>query len=326
MTSKGMKWILGAGFSAMLGLAGATATLAQNAVEIGGVLYARDSQSWLLAERGMKDAAEKNGAGIVIGLSQRQLATEAQVVEDMVTRGVKAIVIFVLDAKASAAVLLEAKSKGVVIVEDGTHLADKTVAHYSVGVDQSDLAREVAGQMREHIKGPLGGKAKVGFLFLPPQNPQSTARNGAAQDAVKELDVTVVAEVVAFNPETGATAAEQILQREPETQIIYAANGGAAEGAAAALKRAGSKAIVYGFDLSVLLANNLLAADGNVMAIADQDLYNIAYLGAEAGIRAAKNEMTGPREIRLPAKLYTRETVQQTRDFIDLANSVAANK
>jgi ABC-type sugar transport system substrate-binding protein len=286
------------------------------------VLYATDAQYWQLIKRGMEDAARDLNADITIGLNQRQLATEAQVVEDMVTRGTKAIIISILDQNASAAVLKEAKAQGIVIVEDGTHLADKSVANYSVGVDQKALAKAVTDKMHDYIRDQLGGKAKIGFVFLPPQNPQANDRNGTALEAVKDLDVTIVAQVMGNTPATGATAVEQILQRDPDTQIIYAANAGGLEGAAAAVQRSGSKAKIFGLDMSVMLGKALLDPNSALMAVSDQDPYRTGYLAAEAGIKGARKTMTGPRDIALPVKLYTHETTALTQAYIDLANSL----
>src|SRR5262249_48227667 len=128
---------------------------AQQKTLIGGVLYARDAQYWQLIEKGMRDAAEHHKADIVIALNNRQLATEAQVVEDLMTRGVKGIAISILDKVASAAVLRRAKEQGIVVVEDGTHLDDKSVASYAVGVDQKALSDAVAELMRDYIREKL---------------------------------------------------------------------------------------------------------------------------------------------------------------------------
>ncbi len=54
--------------------ASAMPTAAQKPL-VGAVLYARDSQFWQQIERGMKDAAAKNGADLQVVLNRRQLPT-----------------------------------------------------------------------------------------------------------------------------------------------------------------------------------------------------------------------------------------------------------
>ena len=318
--------ILAAGMVGGLLAGFASYALAQDKVMVGGVLYGRDSQYWRLIERGMTDAAAANNAELTIGLNGRQLATEAQVVEDMMTRGVKAIIISILDENASAAILRDARERDIVVVEDGTHLKDKTVANYSVEVDQKEAARVVGVEMVNYIKNELGGKAKVGLAVLPPQNPQATDRNGTIVDMLKELPgVEIVAQVNANTPETGANAAEQILQRAPDTDIIYAANAGSLEGVVVAVAQSQAKAKVFGLDLSKAIAEALLDPNGALVAVSDQDPYNVGYKAAEAGIKGARNEMGGAaREIPLPVKLYTKQTTDMTKAYIELVDKVNA--
>jgi ABC-type sugar transport system substrate-binding protein len=306
----------------ILAVAVATATpaAAQKKTLFGGVLYARDSQYWQLIERGMRNAAETLNADVIIGLNNRQLATEAQVVEDMITRGVDGIAISILDKVASAAVLKRAKEKGIVVVEDGTHLDDKSVAAYAVGVDQRALSDAVAEKMRDYIREQLGGKAKVGLIVLPPMNPQSKDRN--PMRILQGLDITVIAEVVANTPEGGATAMEQILQRDPDVQLVYAANAGSIAGAAVAARRLGAKAKIYGIDMAKELAEIMLEPNSNLMAISDQDAIRVGYLAAEAAIKGARKEMTGPREIFLPVKMYTQDKPDDIKAFIALIDSL----
>jgi ABC-type sugar transport system substrate-binding protein len=302
---------------------GPTAASAQERIVVGGIVYARDSQYWQQVEKGMADAAKALDVDLQVALNRRQLPTEGQVIEDFITRGVKAIVMPPLDRQASVAAAKRAKERGIVIVDYDAPLADPAIASHTIGVDSVALAREVGNEIRRTVDGEFEGSASLGIILVPPTNPNMQGRRKGLAEALEGAKIDYVAEVTASTPEQGATALENILQRRPSTQLIWASNSGSLAGAAAAAKRSRSrsKAKLFGIDMSKDLAELLLDPQSNLQAVSDQQPYKIGYSAVEAAVKTLRGE-TLPRKIEIPVRLYTKRDTQAINEYLDLLKSL----
>jgi len=299
------------------------AAFAQAPVRVGAVMYARDSQYWQQIEKGMKDAAAQSKVDIQFALSRRQLPTEAQVIDDFITRGIDVLVISPLDKDASAAAIKRAKDANILVVEYNTFLADKNISQHYVGVDNRELAAAVGREMRRTIEADFKGNASIGLITLPPMNPGSAIRKGGLMSALEGLKINVVAEVSGATAEEGANGLENILQRDPSTQIIWASNSGTLAGAVAAARRKQTKAKLYGIDMSQELADLLLDPASNLEAVSDQQPYRVGYLAVETAVKAKGGEKMA-RDVNVPVKVYSKRDPQATKDYLGLLKSLGS--
>lgn len=306
------------------GFAAATASVAgmavgQDKLSIGALIYARDSQFWQQVELGMSDAAKKYDVDLAVGLNQRKLPTEAQVIEDFATRGVKAIILPPLDAQATTAAAKRAADKGIEIVDYDTRLADESVASHTIGVDSVKLASTVTAKMREQLDASGGGK--VALITLPPTNPNMQSRRTGAMSNLEADSIEMVNEIAAATPDQGATAFETILQRTPDVSAIWASNSGSLSGAAAAARRSNSSVKLYGVDMSKELAEDMLNPEGKVYAVSDQQPYRIGYTAVETAVKSLKGESV-PRNVTVDVKLYSRDDPEGIQAYLDLLASL----
>jgi ribose transport system substrate-binding protein len=288
---------------------------------IGAVLYARDSEFWRQVERGMQDAAAANNVDLQIALSRRQLATEAQVVDDLLTRGVKGLVISPIDKDASANAMRGAKSQSLPIVDYNTFFADRSVAANSIGVDNTELAASVGREMAKAIETRMEGHAKIGLIPLPSINPGSPVRKRGMLSALSGIKVDIVSEIEGATPEQGANAVESVLRRDPGTQIIWASNSGTLAGAATTVNRMRGKVELYGIDMSADLARAMLEPDSQIVAVSDQQPYKLGYLAVETAAKDLKG-VASPRDIQVPVKMYTRSNRAGLNDYLQLVQSL----
>lgn len=300
----------------------ATPSMAQDDIIIGGLIYARDSQFWQQVERGMIDAAAEYEVQLQMGLNRRQLPTEAQVIDDFMTRQVDAIILPPLDAQASISATRRAADRGIMIVDYDAPLADDSIASHTVGVDSFQLAAEVGAEMIEMITADFAGEGTVGLITLPPTNPNMQTRRSGVMSELDADGITITAEVTANTPEQGANAFENILQRQPDTTAIWASNSGSLSGAAAAARRTSSDVRLYGIDMSQELAEAMLDPEGNVYAVSDQQPYQIGYLAVETAVLSLRGEEQ-PREVEVPVRLYSRDDPAGLQEYLDLVESLA---
>ncbi len=309
--------------AAAIVMATASARAADETV-IGAVIYARDSQFWQQVERGMQDAAKKYQVTLHVGQNRRQLPTEAQVIEDLVTRGAKAIVMPPLDVNASAAAAKRAAGRGVVIVDFDTSLADKSIAKHTIGVDSYKMAADLGTEMVKQLASVNDGKNTVGLITLPPTNPNMMPRKTGLLSTLKGDGIMIGTDVAAATPELGANGYENILQRDPQTSAIWASNSGSLAGAAQAAKRSKSNVRLYGVDMSQELATDMLDPAGKVYAVADQQPYQVGFSAVEAAAKDLKGESV-PRNVEVQSKIYTRENPDEIKEYLDLVKSLANN-
>jgi len=289
---------------------------------VGAVIYARDSQFWQQVERGMKDAAKQHNVTLQVGQNRRQLPVEAQVIEDFVTRGAKAIVMPPLDVQASATVAKRAANRGIVIVDFDTAFADKSISKHTIGVDSYKMAADLGTEMRRQLAEVKGDQIIVSLITLPPTNPNMMPRKMGVLSTLVGDNIAIGAEVAAATPELGANAYETLLQRNPATSAIWASNSGALAGAAQAAQRHSVKIRLYGIDMSQELAHDMLAPNGRVFAVADQQPYQVGFSAIDAAIKNLKNDPL-PRNVSVASKIYTRDNPEEIKAYLDLARSLA---
>ncbi|MFP6558930.1 sugar ABC transporter substrate-binding protein [Paraburkholderia sp. B3] len=302
---------------------GAKPVRAADKLTIGAIIYARDSQYWQQIEKGMRDAAKDNNVNLLVGMNQRQLPVESQLVDDYMTRDVDALVIPPLDAQSSIAAAKRAKSKGILVIEYDTQLADKSIANHSVGVDSFALASALGEDMHQYIASRLGGAATIGLISLPPMNANSGPRRSGVLKGLEGVKIDVVAEVSGSTPEQGANGFENIMQRNPHTQLVWASNAGTLAGAAVAATHSKSPAKLYGIDMSQELANMLLDPANNLTAVADQQPYRIGRLTVETAVQA-KQGKSEPRYVLVPPKLYRKSEPDEVKQYLALVKSLAS--
>lgn len=291
-------------------------------LSIGAIIYARDSQFWQQIERGMRDAAKANNAELLVGMNRRQLPVESQLVEDYMTRNVDVLIIPPLDKQGTMAAAKRAKAKNIMVVEYDTQMEDKSIASHSIGVDSFELASAVGKEMHAYIDKQLKGAASIGLISLPPMNANSAPRRDGMLKALADVKLKVIAEVSGGTPEQGANGLENILQRDPHTQIVWASNAGTMAGAAVAATRSKAEARLYGIDMSEELANMLLDPGSKLAAVADQQPYRVGYLAVETAVKARRGA-AAQRYVLVPPKLYTKEDPQSVKQYLDLVKSLS---
>lgn len=281
---------------------------------IGGIMYARDSQYWQLIELGMQDAADELGVTLLVVLNNRELPTEAQVIDDLITRGVDGIAISPLDTDASQEAVKKAAEAGIQVVEYNTRLADRSIGVSFVGVDNEELGRAIGEKLARYVSDELGGTAKLGMIVLPTTT-IGPVRKAGFESAIEGVEIQIVAEVEADTPEGGAEALEGILQRDADTDVVWAANAGSIAGAAATAREQDTDVKLFGVDMSLELAGMLLDESSAVQAISDQQPYQIGYLAVQTAVKAARGEDVEG-EVTVPVAVYSKDDPAAVEEYV----------
>ena len=289
---------------------------AEKKLKIAGIVFQED-QFFRLIQFGMQDAADKAGVELLLANSANKPDKEIQLVNTYIARGVDAIVISPLSAKASATALQRAKDAGIAVVTYNTTVEGDIPVTY-IESDQRDLGRQTGLVARRYIEEQLGGQAKIATLAFKSQlAEQSDARRNGFVEVVGQLPgVEFVAEQDAWLPEMALKKAGDILTAHPEIDIIWSANEGGTVGSVMAVKNAGreGKVVVFGTDASQQLVEFMLAEDGILQALTTQTPFELGTRAMELAIAALKGQEVAAKVV-MDGVLVARQDPDGVRAF-----------
>ncbi len=245
---------------------------------------------------------------IVNGIrNETDLTAQVNLVEQMVARGVDALVIAPADSKALAPALKRAVDAGVTVVNidnklDEAVLAEAGLSIPFVGPDNREGARMVG----EVVAGKLAAGDEVAII-----EGITTAFNGIQrrlgfEDAMKAGGMKVVStQSGSWEMAKANTVAAAMLSEHANLKALLCANDSMALGAVQAVKAAGreGQVLVAGFDN--ISAIQPLVETGVVVATADQHADKLAVFGIEAALQILNGE-AAPEDRKTAVDLVTR--------------------
>jgi fructose transport system substrate-binding protein len=185
--------------------------------------------------------AQKQGAKLIARFGKFDGDNEGQVaaVEDLISAGVKGILITPNNSTGMLGVIKKARDKGILVIAldtatDPADAVDATLAtdNFEAGLLQGQYARKALGNKTPKLAmldGTPGGTVDVqrhdGFL---------------KGFGLKEGDPAIVGKQITHGAQDqGQTAMENLLTAHPDINVVYTINEPAAEGAYAAIKARG---------------------------------------------------------------------------------------
>lgn len=236
-------------------------------------------------------------------------AAQVRVVEDMISRGVDAIVLAPLDDTALVPVATEATREGIpVVIFDSGIDWDGLVSFVATDNHQGGVL--AADRMNEL----LGGSGRVIVMRYQEGSRSTSRREAGFLETMAERYPQI--EVVSSNQYGGATTesayqtAENLLVRHPDVDGIFTPNESTTFGMLRALQegnRAGEVKLV-GFDASEPLVDAL--RDGHVHGLVVQNPVRMGELAVRAAVSRLDGEAIEPR-IDTGATMVTRENMDE---------------
>jgi ABC-type sugar transport system, periplasmic component len=261
-----------------------------------------------------RDRAIDLGADAAIYQAGGQTAVQkmVQIVEDLISQRTDIIVISPLDSKAVVPVFREAKEAGITIVcMDQVAEGDDYVTFIST----DNYAAAALGA--EFAKTALGNKGKVVVIEgAPGSSVGDDRKNGFKDNVVKGSDIKIVASQSGFwTNEKAMDATSNILQANPDVDLIFSCSDGMTGGILEAIKLAGKegKIKVISFDGSKFGIE--LIKDGKIIADVAQFPIKIGRMASETGIGVYNKTIDPkslPKFIDSGTKLITPENADES--------------
>lgn len=267
------KALLGAALGA-LALGMTAAPNAAKADEIGACLITKTDINPFFVK--MKEGASAKAEELGINLStyagkiDGDHETQVQAIESCIASGAKGILLTASDTKAIVPVVKKARDAGLIVIALDTPLEPIDAADATFATDNFK-AGELIGQWAAAKLGDKAADAKIALLDLAPSAPSVDVLRDQGflkgfgidiKDPNKigdEDDDRIVGhDVTNGNEEGGRTAMENLMQRDPDINVVYTINEPAAAGAYEALK-------AFGMEDGVLI----VSVDGGCPGVAN---------------------------------------------------------
>ena len=251
----------------------------------------------------------KTFAGKVDGDHDSQVAA----IEACIADGAKGILIAASDTKAIVDQVKKAQAAGMVVIALDTPLDPADAADATFATDNFE-AGKLIGAWAAATLGAEAANARIGFLNLTPSQPTvDVLRNqgfmtGFGIDTADvnkigdETDPRIVGnDVTNGNEEGGRKAMENLLQKDPNINVIHTINEPAAVGAFQALKAVGKENDVLIVSVDGGCPGVQSVKDGMIGATSQQYPLQMAALGVEAIKKWAD---TGEKPAPTPGKAF----------------------
>jgi ribose transport system substrate-binding protein len=268
----------------------------------------------------MQKGAEKHNADhaseytlISNGIKDEQdVAKQQELVEQMVSQGVGAIVIAPADSKALVPACEKAMKAGIAVVNidnkfDKDVLAARSLSIPFVGPDNRKGAK-LAG---DYLAKKLKPGDEVAIVEGAPNAFNGIQRKAGFEDAIKAASLTLVdSQTGHWETADANKVCAAMLTSHPNLKAVLCANDNMALGALAAIKSAGKKGsiLIIGFDN--ISAVNGLVKSGDILCTVDQHADQLATYGIQYALDIVAKKAS-PVDKETPVDLITQEDVKR---------------
>jgi fructose transport system substrate-binding protein len=277
--------VVGTAYGALGASAKPAATTAS--VKVGLITKDVTNPFFVKMRAGATAQATKLGASLIYaaGKNSSDNASQITAIENMVTAGVKGILITVADAKAENAAIAKARKAGVLVIALDSPTSPTTAVDALFATNNLNAGILIG----KYARAATAGKTVTTIAMLDEHAGSSVGalrHNGFTQGfGIKNNDkqIACVANGGGDTPDS-QTAMENCLQKNPNINVVYTINEPSAAGAWTALKNAGKSAA----DVTIVSVDGGCAGVRNVKAgIIDATSQQYPLLMASRGVAAA---------------------------------------
>ena len=261
-------------------------------------------------EASIKEVVEANGDTLISLDPQNSNETQIAQIEDLISRGVKALFVNPVDKEGIIAALDEVKAAEIPMFGFDTEVADLSYLVTYAGSDNYNAGYVCGLDLVEKL--PEGGP----IIVLDSPTMQSVVdRTDGFLAAIEGKGFEVVSQLDCMgNQEQGNLNGTDALTAHPDAVAIFGGNDPTALGAYAAAEAAGSKALIYGVDGSPDI--KALIAEGKVTGSGAQSPMTIGKTIAELYYKWLAGEEV---EERYPIETFMINS-DNIADFFDAEN------
>ncbi|WP_028551585.1 ribose ABC transporter substrate-binding protein RbsB [Paenibacillus sp. UNC451MF] len=268
-------------------------------IKIGLSISTLNNPFFVSLKDGVVAEAKKHNIETIVVDAQNDSAKQSNDVDDLMQKGVNALLINPTDSAAISTVVQSANNLGIpVITLDRS--SDKGDVKALVASDNVKGGKMAA----EYIEKLLGKGAKV-IELEGVAGASATRERGKGFHELADTDLKVIAKQTAdFDRTKGLNVMENLLQANPDVQAVFAHNDEMALGAIEAIQSSGKSIPVIGFDGNEDALKSITA--GKLTATVAQQPELIGQMSVQAALDVLQGK-TVEKTIPAPLKLVTKE-------------------
>ncbi|WP_426994755.1 galactose/glucose ABC transporter substrate-binding protein MglB [Glaesserella parasuis] len=243
---------------------GAVATSAQAADRIGVTIYKYDDNFMSLMRQEIeKEVKVVGGVDLLMNDSQNAQSIQNDQVDVLISKGVKALAINLVDPSAAPTIIGKAKPEGIPVVFFNKDPGDKAIASYDkafyVGTNPQESGVIQGELIAKHWKAnpayDLNKDGKIQYVMLKgePGHPDAEARTKYSVEQINKLGIQTEELFVDTGMWDAALAKDKVdawlsSSKASNIEVVIANNDGMAMGALEAAKAHGKKLPIFGVD------------------------------------------------------------------------------
>lgn len=243
---------------------GAVATSAQAADRIGVTIYKYDDNFMSLMRQEIeKEVKVVGGVDLLMNDSQNAQSIQNDQVDVLISKGVKALAINLVDPSAAPTIIGKAKPEGIPVVFFNKDPGDKAIASYDkafyVGTNPQESGVIQGELIAKHWKAnpayDLNKDGKIQYVMLKgePGHPDAEARTKYSIEQLNKLGIQTEELFVDTGMWDAALAKDKVdawlsSSKASNIEVVIANNDGMAMGALEAAKAHGKKLPIFGVD------------------------------------------------------------------------------
>jgi ribose transport system substrate-binding protein len=267
------------------------------------ILKTLSSTYWQTVLSGAEKAAGELGVELIpLGPpTEDDAIAQTNMVEDVITQKVDAIVFSPCQAEGAVTALNKARDANIpVVVIDTPMPAAYTSAVTYIGSNNYQIGVLGAKEMLKKLQAG----AKVLVLEGAPGNVAMTDRADGAEKTFKDAGATIVSRQPAYSDRERAYSITQNVLQTTDLDGIFAANDEQALGAYRAITQAGKQAVVCGVDGNPDAKESV--DKGELFATVAQSADQMGYLGVKYAVQYVKGDRNIEKMIDAPTPVYTK--------------------
>lgn len=256
----------------------------------------------------MKAEAAKNNYEVVLVAGEMDPARQRDQVNDFIVKKVNAIILAPCDSRSVGTAIQEANKAGIPVFTADIASLDKTAKVVSHIATDNYAGGKLAG---EAMIEALGGQGKVAIIDHPEVESVLLRTKGFKEVVAGAKGISIVAQLPGgAQRDTAFKTAQDILEKNPQLDGIFAINDPTALGAVAAIEKAGraGKIKVIGFD-GQLEAKQAIK-EGKIYADSIQFPEKIGVLAIQAVAKYMAGEQVPPQTL-IPTALYKKADAEK---------------
>lgn len=264
-------------------------------------------QFFIDIDEGIKEAAKELGVEVIVNDPDQDISKQTSAIEDFIQQGVDGMVVMAPDSSSLVPAVEDALEKMPVAAVDAVLDTDKITAQ--IGTANYEAGKKLGEYTKKHIDENLKGKAEIAIITNLKSQIQIERIEGF-KDALKDAaDVKILNNQPGYDREESLTTTENILQSNPNVDIIYATAENSVLGAKAALESANNKDVkIVGFDLTEEAATGI--EDGTILAMVQQQPKEMGRIALETIVKAIKEESV-EKNIPVPVLLFDQKNIKE---------------